>query len=314
MKIGSLRYGLAVVTALVFTAIFTMNFFHEGTSISKYLAKQSELDRIKEAEVIAYTDMMLYGDERITVSGDVDLTEEFSSEEGFEKAQRIRSYDRWFLVGLTTVAWLMLIPALQSMRALSFVYVAMGAYIILLSLCKMLNGGAAFSDWAITAHATRWLPCFALWLWLFMKPCAKEQSYRVVKWMLVIAVSLTFTTHGIEALLFHPGFRDLLIGSFEIISIHLSDSLCHLLLRLIGVMDVTLAVLVLFTQRKSLFLWMAIWGGVTALARPITFGEILWEDALLRCGNCLIPLILFLWIWQQTKTKKKNAIEYEDTE
>ena len=50
MKIGSLRYGLAVVTALVFTAIFTMNFFHEGTSISKYLAKQSELDRVKEAE------------------------------------------------------------------------------------------------------------------------------------------------------------------------------------------------------------------------------------------------------------------------
>ncbi len=40
MKIETLRYGLAVVVALVFTAVFTMSFFHEGTSISKYVTKQ----------------------------------------------------------------------------------------------------------------------------------------------------------------------------------------------------------------------------------------------------------------------------------
>lgn len=306
MKFLALRYGLSVVTALVFTAIFTMNFFHEGTSISKYITKQSELERVKEAEVTSYSDMVLFGDERTEVSEDVDLSPEASSEEGFIHSQRIRAVDKWVTFSLMAVAWLMLIPLLRRQRLLSFVYIIMGCYIVLLSLCKMLNGGAAYSDWAISAHATRWLPCFALWLWLYMKPKEGGECYGAVRWMLVIAASMTFATHGVEALMLHPGFRDLLIGGLDTISVTLSASVCDILLRVIGVMDVCLAISVLFIQRKSLFLWMAIWGGITALSRPIAFGDVLWEDALLRCGNCLVPLILFFWIREQQKFINEN--------
>lgn len=314
MKISALKYGLAVVTALVFTAIFAMSFFHEGTSISKYITKQNELERVKEVEVVAYSDMMLFGDEVIEVSEDVDLTEESGGEEGFMHSQHIRAIDKWVTFGLMAVAWLMLIPLLQRQRALSFVYLVMGAYIISLSLCKMLNGGSAYSDWAIPAHATRWLPCLALWLLLYTKPKDTGDGFRVVRWMLVIAVSLTFVTHGVEAFMLHPGFKDLLIGGFESISVTLSNSVCEILLRMIGIMDVILAILVLFIQRKSLFLWMAIWGGLTALSRPIAFGDILWAEALLRCGNCMVPLILFFWLRQQIKLNKENTIKNENTE
>ena len=184
LKISLLKYGLAVVTALVFTAIFMINFFHEGSSISKYITKQNELERVKEVEVVAYSEMMLFGDEVIKVSEDVDLSEVAGSEEGVIHSQRIRTIDRWVSFGLMAVAWMMLIPLLQRQRVLSFVYLVMGAYIISLSLCKMLNGGAAYSEWAIPAHATRWLPCFALWLWLYMKPKDAGDGFRVVRWML----------------------------------------------------------------------------------------------------------------------------------
>ncbi len=312
MKIAALRYGLAVTMALVCTAIFTLNYFHEGTSISKYITKQSELERAKEGEVISYTDMMLYGDEMTEVSKDVDLSEEAGSEDGFIQTQRIRAVDQWVMTALMVVAWLMLIPILHRQRALSFVYVVMGSYIFLLSLCKMLNGGAAFSDWAIPAHATRWLPCFALWLWLYLKPKDGVDSYRVVRWMLVIAVSMTFATHGVETLLIHPEFRDLLIGGFEMVSVTIPDSGCVILLRVIGGMDVTLAILVIFIQRKSLFLWMAIWGCLTALSRPIALGDIWWADALLRCGNCFVPLIIYFWIHQHNKSTQEKIIKNDN--
>ncbi len=301
----SLKFGLAIVIALVFTATFTMNYFHEGTSLSKYITKQLELDRVKEVEAVAYTDMMLYADELTPVSEDVDLTEKAGSEEGFQRSQQIRFVDKNVTLVLMIVAWLMLIPALQRKRALSFIYLLMGMYLALLSVCKGLNGGSAFSEWAVPAHATRWLPCIALWLWLYLKPSSAENPYRVVKWMLIVSVSMTFATHGMEAIQLNPAFRDLLIGGFETISVTVFGPVSEVLLRLIGVMDVALALLIIFFQRKLWFLWMAAWGALTALSRPIAFGDILWEDALLRSGNCLIPVIIILWIYRKnTQTTK----------
>lgn len=135
---------------------------------------------------------MLFGDQTVTVSEDVDLSEEADSEEGFALAQRIRSIDKGLNLGMMALAWLMLIPMLQRQRVLSFSYLIMAAYLIALSLFKGLNGGAAFSDWAIPAHATRWLPCVALTLWFYLKPHKENQPYTIVRWLLIIAASTTF--------------------------------------------------------------------------------------------------------------------------
>ena len=59
---------LALLVALSFTAVFSMNYFHEGTAIGKYFSHQQELERVNEEKVIAYSDMVLYGDEKVKVS------------------------------------------------------------------------------------------------------------------------------------------------------------------------------------------------------------------------------------------------------
>lgn len=323
MTYDTIYRALSVVIALSFSAVFSMHFFYEGTSIGKYVAKQSEMERVKEADVTHYTDMVLFGDEMESVSEDVDLTAAGDSEAGFEQSQRIRRVDKAINLLMLAGAWAMLIPALWNRRAFSWVYLVLGVYLLLLSLCKGLNGGTAFSELAIPAHATRWLPCLVLWLWLLGKPGqnAEEEEEKqteeqvgggvvtVTTWGLVLSVSLTFGVHGYEAVQLNPFFVDLLYGAFERLSIPLSETGCHTLLRGIGVMDMCLALLVLVFRWKFLFVWMAIWGGLTALSRPFAFGHILWEDSLLRVGNCLLPLALLAVIILQQRFNTEN----EDT-
>lgn len=299
-------YGLSIVTALVLSAIFSMNFFHEGTSMGKYYAKKSELDRVKEAEVTHYSDMVLYGDEVETVPLDIDLSEKSGSAAGFLQTEKIMTLDKYMTLGLMLLAWLMLIPWFRKRRWLAHLYLLMGVYLILLSFYKGANGGAMFSELSIPAHATRWLPCMVIWIWLIWKPRRKTGPTKPLNLLLLFACSLTFATHGYEALMLNPHFSDLLYGVFECFSIPLSEQVSEVLLRLIGIMDIALACLVIFFRRKVLFLWMAVWGALTALSRPMAFGHILWEDSLLRIGNCLVPLAVLMLILLREKSNRHD--------
>ena len=107
-----------------------------------------------------------------------------------------------------------------------------------------------------------------------MRSGSKEKRLVSITWLLVIAASLTFATHGYEAFMGHPAFRDLLYGAFESISVEISENSVFVLLKLIGIMDISLALIILFTRKKGVFLWMAIWGGLAALSRPIAFGDV----------------------------------------
>jgi hypothetical protein len=308
MTHDKIYYGLSIMIALTFTAIFSMTFFHEGTAMSKYFAHQSELERVKEVEVTNYSDMVLFGDASEPSPLDVDLTEEAGSETGFQRMQTIRHYDQSAILLLMVASWAMLIPAVRKYRAFAHIYLVMGIYLLLLSYYKGVNGGAMFSELSIPAHATRWLPCFALWGWLAWTPKIKERQMRLTTWLLVIATSLTFSIHGHEAIMINPRFVDLLYGVFERFSIPLSETVCHTLLWIIGLMDVIFAVLILWVRKKSLLLWMAVWGALTAFSRPLAFGFIFWEESLLRIGNCLVPLAVMALIILKHRTNTRHEV------
>jgi len=287
-----LRYFLGLIIAMMFIAIFSMSFFYQGTDISKFLCKKVELERVQEAKIEAYSDQVLFGDERESVPEDIDLTEFANAEQGFLTTEKIRKVDKILILALTITAWLMLIPVLQNTRLLSFVYLILGIYIICLSVCKGINGGAIFSELSVPAHATRWLPCIAMWIWLFYA----EKNLKLVTCLLIVASALTFAAHGYEAFNEHPKFKDLLYGGMNLFSIPLSDPICIILLKMIGIKDLCLSVAVLFCLHRWrwVLLWMAFWGFLTALARPIAFGDVSYLDALLRVGNGAIPLLIYL--------------------
>ena len=143
---------------------------------------------------------------------------------------------------------------------------------------------------------------------MFYQSKMQPSVLSVVKYLLLIAVSLTFATHGYEVFMEHPMFKDLLYGAFEIISISPSETIVVILLKLIGIMDVFLAISVIFyhSRWKWLLLWMSAWGFLTAISRPVAFGAAGLDDAFLRIGNGAIPLIVYFLNRDLNQSQQKS--------
>jgi hypothetical protein len=104
------------------------------------------------------------------------------------------------------------------------------------------------------------------------------------KWILRIGVAGEFIGHGVFAL----GGKQSWIPYFTAVGI--SETVAATLLPLIGVMDIVVALIVLFKPLKGILAWAVFWGFLTALIRPIS-GEPIW-DFVERSANWAAPLAL----------------------
>jgi len=119
-------------------------------------------------------------------------------------------------------------------------------------------------------------------------------KFLSAQWILRIAVAGEFLGHGVFAL---QGKKQW-VGWFATFGVS-DTALATQLLLLVGVMDVALALLILFRPIPAALLWMAVWGFWTALIRPIV-GEPIW-DFIERWANWGAPLALLLIIgWPKT--------------
>ena len=110
---------------------------------------------------------------------------------------------------------------------------------------------------------------------------------KKVQWVLRIAVAGEFFGHGIFAL---RGKKDW-IEWFSLFGVSDPETAKTLLLVL-GLIDITLAILVLIKPIRIAILWMVLWGFWTALLRPIV-GMPIW-DFMERWANWGAPLALLL--------------------
>lgn len=112
---------------------------------------------------------------------------------------------------------------------------------------------------------------------------------KLVTWILRISVAGEFFGHGVFAIQGKQAW----ISWFSTFGI--SDiALAAQLLFIVGILDVTLAILVLIRPTRIAILWMSLWGFWTALLRPIV-GEPVW-DFVERWANWGAPLSLLLLI------------------
>ena len=119
-------------------------------------------------------------------------------------------------------------------------------------------------------------------------PHAKEKSPEsTIFWILRIAVGLNFLFHGAWGLVGKVAW----IPFFGVAGI--GPEAAEILQRLVGVMDVTLGLIVLFKPTRWAILWMVIWGVWTAMLRPLTGTA--WWYFFERAGNFAPPLALFLY-------------------
>jgi len=109
-----------------------------------------------------------------------------------------------------------------------------------------------------------------------------------------IAVAGEFIGHGVFALQGKKAW----IEWFSVFGI--SDAgLAAKFLFLIGLIDITLAIIILIKPIRFALLWMVFWGFWTALLRPLV-GEPIW-DFVERWANWGAPLALLLLMgWPKT--------------
>src|SRR3989338_7709432 len=115
------------------------------------------------------------------------------------------------------------------------------------------------------------------------------ENAKKIEWVLRIAVAGEFIGHGVFAL---QGKKQW-IDWFSIFGISDAGTAAQLLF-LVGLVDVSLAILILINPVRIALLWMAFWGFWTALVRPLV-GEPIW-DFVERWANWGAPLALLLLI------------------
>ena len=112
---------------------------------------------------------------------------------------------------------------------------------------------------------------------------------KKIEWILKVGVAGEFLGHGVFALL---GKADWIKWTEQLTG--LDTATATIFMTIVGVMDILLAILVLWKPITPVLLWMAFWGFWTALVRPLV-GEPIW-DFVERWANWGVPLALLLLI------------------
>lgn len=111
-------------------------------------------------------------------------------------------------------------------------------------------------------------------------------------WALRLGVAGEFLGHGFLA----TGGKADWIGWIQKF-IAVDTSTATTILLIVGVIDIILALIVLFRPVRPLLLWMAVWGFWTALVRPIVgmlgVTGVGWLDFIERFANWGAPLALY---------------------
>ncbi len=180
------------------------------------------------------------------------------------------------------------------------------AVLVFAEACAAVRaGGKPFSDATPYAHALRYLTPVALAAFAAAPRLAISPDIRVraAAWILRAAIAVVFVTHGWEAWKLQPQFVDFIIMTGRKFGdLAISEARAASALKTIAIVDFLAAMLVLVRPWPPLLAWLALWGLVTALARPVSLGFASYPEVLLRGSHFLAPLaVACLAAWLRTR-------------
>lgn len=159
----------------------------------------------------------------------------------------------------------------------------------LLAFIIWQQAGSPFTQFTLFAHSARILLSVSFIFLLKDGLLYKKLAY----YLLALGLSITFITHGLESISLHPYFIDYLITSAKkLLDLDLQEAMAGTLLTVIGTLDVLVGVAILFVRNKWLFVWMAAWGCITALARITELGWGMFPEVLARAVHFGGPIAL----------------------
>ena len=112
--------------------------------------------------------------------------------------------------------------------------------------------------------------------------------------ILLAATSLTFASHGYQAIELYGPFVDLILLSNPCgITLATDQQTAETLLLIIGWIDIALAILIIALRWQVIAIYMAAWGLLTAYSRVTAGGMDAWPEMFIRAANAGAPLTLF---------------------
>lgn len=161
---------------------------------------------------------------------------------------------------------------------------------LLLAFIIKRQAGSPFTEWSIPAHMIRILLPIGI---LFLMD--ENKKMILPYYILLSGLVITFFTHGLEALSLHPRFIDYLILSLEnTFELKIRQIQAENMLRIIGSLDIFVAILAIVFPKKPVFIWLAFWGLLTAFARVTELGIGMYPEVLIRTSHFLVPIGLIL--------------------
>ena len=253
--------------------------FRDGSALAKNLEKRVWVEAVDDQAVAATMEAELYGEDPPAV--------EISTHDPGPRIEFVRKADKTSAILCILIA--AAVPFLVARRRqAAWLFLLPSLWLLLNASAVAMNGGKAYAQLAIPAHATRWMLPVALALFVL----SADRIKHIANWLLRIACASTFAIHGWEAFQLHPGFQDLVFIASGQLGLELSTEVCHLLLRGIGIMDGLLALSVLLIHSPRTLYWMTCWGLITAFSRPLTMGWDAWPELAIRLANCAVPLLI----------------------
>ena len=126
----------------------------------------------------------------------------------------------------------------------------------------------------------------------------KITSLKSIEYILRAVVFLTFLGHGVVALQRNPVWLGYLLTA------GFSMEQAKILIVFIGILDLIVAVTILFKPFKYVVVWAIIWTFLTALIRPVS-GEPVWAFVE-RGANWGAPLALFFLLQYQRNSNSEQ--------
>lgn len=121
------------------------------------------------------------------------------------------------------------------------------------------------------------------------------ENQQKAEWLLRVGFFGTFIGHGILAIQGKKHFVDMFQGMAALVGWAVPTSTATTFIMLIGIIDVTAALLIMWKPMRFLLIGGAIWAFATAISRPLSNTGDVWLDFVERAGNFCLPLgLLYL--------------------
>jgi hypothetical protein len=143
-----------------------------------------------------------------------------------------------------------------------------------------------------------------------------EQQLKKVDWILRLAMFGTFFGHGVLAVMEKKKFVDMFTAIAALIGWNVSAATAGTVILWVGIIDILVALIILWKPIRVLLIWGVLWAFLTALFRPMNYSgwnifaaiaqpnaDNFW-DLVERAANFGVPLAL-LYLRGLPKTAKE---------